>query len=427
MDILSGRKKKRKAKAKARAKKIKAQTVQTWYSMDHDEDEHTAEIFIYDEIGFWGISAQDFIDDLQAIPKSITNILVRLNTPGGEVFDGFAIYHSLIMHPATIETRVDGLAASMGSIIFQAGDIDKRVMMDGAFLMVHNPWGCMCGDAEDFRKESEFLEKIEERLAIVYKRHCDLTDEECRIMMNDDTWMTADEAVEIGLASDVETGHQIAATVTSDRFNNVPEAALKFIKSEEEREKANASKNKQEAQVAKPKAKATANVSEDAKAKAEELKKAKALVAAAEAESNDEGEGESNDDAESDGEGESNDDAEGNGEGEGSGDDPQPEGRKAEGKQFIDMFGEDQGSKYYAQGLNIDEAKEAHIKAQDIQIKSLRAEGEKKDQKISAVDALGDEGLDDSSGGDDSGNGKDFSGVLSPGLAKFANGLKLAK
>lgn len=195
-----------------------------------------AEIFIFEDIGMFGITAQDFIRDLKAVKGR--EILLHLNTPGGNVFDGLAIANSLKSHPAKVITQIDGIAASIGSVIAIAGD--EVNIADTGFIMIHNAHGFAIGGADEMRKTADTLEKIDGTLSKVYADKTELTQKETLALMNDETWFTAQEAVDIGLADSVIDGGEEEALFDLSRFNNVPEGLkgkpAKQIEAEEKRD-----------------------------------------------------------------------------------------------------------------------------------------------------------------------------------------------
>jgi ATP-dependent protease ClpP protease subunit len=176
-----------------------------WYSIRNAEsgDEPT-EILIYDEIGssWWGgVSAKQFAKDLSAIDA--TAITVRLNSPGGDVFEGIAILNALRDHKAKITVRVDGLAASAASFIAMAGD--EIVMGRNSEMMIHDAWGYAAGNAAEVRKYADELDRVSNNIASIYaERTEDTTAEEWRDVMREEVWYSADEAVAAGLADRVE-------------------------------------------------------------------------------------------------------------------------------------------------------------------------------------------------------------------------------
>lgn len=169
------------------------------YSILNATDDDTAVIRIYDEIWMFGVNASDFAQDLDAI--TAPKIRVEINSPGGDVFDGIAIYNALRAHPAHITTRVDGLAASAASLIVQAGD--HRVMLSSAQMMIHNAWGIVIGNADDHRGMADLLDQQDEVIAGIYASRSGGDKDEFRTLMADETWLTDEQAVEKGLADEV--------------------------------------------------------------------------------------------------------------------------------------------------------------------------------------------------------------------------------
>ncbi len=182
-----------------------------WYtiinqdSSDVDSDDETSEtdesqILIYDEIGgSFGISAEEFVSDLNGITSK--EISVRINSPGGSVFDAIAIYNALVAHPANITTYVDALAASAASIIALAGD--KTVMMLGSQMMIHDALGQELGNAADMRIMAKFLDQQSDNIASMYAARAGGTIADWRATMIAERWYMANEAVEAGLANEV--------------------------------------------------------------------------------------------------------------------------------------------------------------------------------------------------------------------------------
>ncbi|MBG4580889.1 Clp protease ClpP, partial [Pseudomonas aeruginosa] len=121
---------------------------ESWYSIKA-AGRGVAEVLLYDEIGVWGITALQFARDLKAM-GDLTKINLHIHSPGGDVFEGTAIYNLLRNHPASVDVYIDGLAASMASVIAMAGD--TIYMPENAMMMVHKPWGIQGGDADDMRR-----------------------------------------------------------------------------------------------------------------------------------------------------------------------------------------------------------------------------------------------------------------------------------
>lgn len=162
-------------------------------------DDSGAEILLYDEIGGWGIWAEDFARDLAQI--TARTITVRVNSPGGDVWDGIAIMNALIEHPASVTIRVDGLAASIASVICLAGD--RVVMGHSATMMIHNASTLAWGEAADLRQTADLLEKISCTIAEAYADRTSTPVEEWQARMDAETWLTAQECVALGLADEV--------------------------------------------------------------------------------------------------------------------------------------------------------------------------------------------------------------------------------
>lgn len=158
-----------------------------------------AEIAIYDEIGYFGVTARNFIDDLNAVKAD--TITLRLNSPGGEVFDGVAIYNALAAHPARIEVQIDSLAASIASVIAMAGD--TITMSAAAAMMIHDGFAMCVGNAADMQQTAQLLDKTSGNIAEIYAARTGRPAGEWRAAMRAETWYSADEAVAAGLADAV--------------------------------------------------------------------------------------------------------------------------------------------------------------------------------------------------------------------------------
>lgn len=170
----------------------------SWYSI-RNVSRSEAEIMIYDEIGFWGVTASDFIRDLAGI--SATTINLRINSPGGDVFDGVAIFNALKRHTAEVNVSVDGLAASAASFIAMSGD--KVSMSPHSQMMIHEASGLAIGNAEDMRKLADMLDKTSDSIAAIYAERAGGTVDEWRARMKDETWYTDQGAVDAGLADEI--------------------------------------------------------------------------------------------------------------------------------------------------------------------------------------------------------------------------------
>ena len=161
-------------------------------------DDDTAVVRIYDEIWMLGVNAEDLVAELDTI--TAPNLRVEINSPGGDMFAGIAIFNALRNHPARVMTRVDGVAASAASLIFQAGD--HRVMQPGTQQMIHNAWGMTIGDRRDHAQMAELLEQSDGQLAAVYAARAGTSVASMRALMDAETWLTGNEAVDVGLADE---------------------------------------------------------------------------------------------------------------------------------------------------------------------------------------------------------------------------------
>lgn len=183
---------------------------------------NAAEISIYDEIGAWGVSAKAFMDDLKSL-GDVSDITLRLNSPGGSVFDGMAIYNRLKSHKAQVTIYIDGLAASMASVIAMAGDL--VVMPENAMLMIHNPWTMTAGDAAELRKNADMLDKVKSTMLSAYTSKTGKTEDEISALMDAETWFTGAEALAHGFADEAYEPLDIAACIQSfdlSKFQNSP-------------------------------------------------------------------------------------------------------------------------------------------------------------------------------------------------------------
>jgi len=190
-----------------------------------------AEVAIYDEIGAYGVSAKGFLAELGALPER-TPVDLRLNSPGGSVFDAVAIHNALKRHEGTVTVWIDGIAASAASYIAMAGD--EIVMPENAFLMIHDPAGLVMGTAEDMRAMAEALDKVKGSLISGYAAKSGRTPEEVSALMAAETWFDASDAVAQGFADRLIEPVRIAANFDIGRFRNAPPVLVKQVEAEPE-------------------------------------------------------------------------------------------------------------------------------------------------------------------------------------------------
>lgn len=175
--------------------------MKSWYRITNRADT-TAEVFLYDEVGAWGTSAGDFAKELKDVKAS--EITLRLNSPGGEVFDGLAIYSALKRHPAKVTVHVDGLAASITSVIAMAGD---RILIDRhAQMMIHEAHAIAVGNTKDMTAMARLLDEYSDNIASIYAERAGGDVATWRDRMRSESWFSAKEAVSAGLADEVAAG-----------------------------------------------------------------------------------------------------------------------------------------------------------------------------------------------------------------------------
>lgn len=181
-------------------------------------DGDVAEISLYDEIGYWGVMAADFRRVLDGIRSD--QIVLNLNSPGGDVFDGIGIYNDLIAHPANVTVRITGIAASIASIIAMAGD--RVEIADNGFMMIHDAWSLTVGNKQDLRAMADTLEQIDGALADTYAKHAGMTADEAAALMTAETWYTGQEAVDAGLADGLIGGAAVNALFDFSVYAKTP-------------------------------------------------------------------------------------------------------------------------------------------------------------------------------------------------------------
>lgn len=186
--------------------------------------EIVAEVDLLDEIGFWGVTAKDFLDELKVKAVGATSMKMSINSPGGSVFDGLAIYHGIKALGIPVNVKVLGIAASAASLIAMAGTTIS--MPENTFMMIHNPWGVVVGNADEMRNTADDLDKIGGSLFNVYSVRTKLPDEELKAMLGKDTYMTAAEAKEKGFADEVLPEVSAKASFEMDQLPKTVRAAF---------------------------------------------------------------------------------------------------------------------------------------------------------------------------------------------------------
>jgi ATP-dependent Clp endopeptidase proteolytic subunit ClpP len=185
-----------------------------WYNIKNLSDAST-EVVIYDEIGTWGVDSKSFIEEVKGI--STENVLLRINSPGGSVIDGLAIHDAIKRMPQKVTAQIEGLAASIASVI--ALGADEVTMSENSLFMIHNVWGGETGGAKEMRKAADLMDKMGDRLVNIYVSKTGKEESEIRNWMNEETWFTAEEAFEAGFINRIEEPIALAAKFDVNKLN----------------------------------------------------------------------------------------------------------------------------------------------------------------------------------------------------------------
>ncbi|KTC25761.1 Clp protease ClpP [Pseudomonas marginalis ICMP 9505] len=211
----------------------------SWYTFQAsgEAEQRSIEIFVYGEIGAWGVTANQFVQDLRAMDDGVSPVTVAFNSIGGDLFDGLAIHNALSRLGERCTGRIDALAASAASVAVCGAH--RVVIAANAMLMIHNPYTFTGGDAEDFRRVADVLDQTLEAIIAAYKAKApDIDEAELRRMVNAETWLTANEAVALGLADEVGDGLKVSACLGQgsvlQRFQNAPAELLAQLDEEPE-------------------------------------------------------------------------------------------------------------------------------------------------------------------------------------------------
>lgn len=203
-----------------------------WYEIQAAANDSPGEIHLYDQIGGWGISASRFLREVsEAGLFNASQVDIRIHSPGGSVLDGFAIYNTLKRLTGAVNIYIDGLAASMASVIAMLPGATVH-MPSNAFMMVHNPYGGLVGDANDLRDYADLLDKNSAVMIDAYTQKTGLSREEVESLMSEETWMTGAEAVEKGFADVLLPEMQMAACINDNvtkEFTKMPKAAQQLF------------------------------------------------------------------------------------------------------------------------------------------------------------------------------------------------------
>ena len=188
-----------------------------WFNMKAENKNVSIDIF--GEIGDYGITAQSFKNELDKY-SDYENITININSCGGAVFEGIAIYNMLKNNKAKVTVIVNGLAASIASTIAMAGD--EIIMYDNSYLMIHLPYTMAMGTEKEMDKASEVLKNIKNDLVKIYQTKFNKSENELIAMLEAETWISGNDALEMGISNSVIEGLEIAAKFEFDKYNNVP-------------------------------------------------------------------------------------------------------------------------------------------------------------------------------------------------------------
>lgn len=193
-----------------------------YFSFYENVEQKQADVYIYGDITSWpwlesDTSSYTLSKQLQELGDDVENVNVYINSYGGEVGEGLAIYNALKRHPAKVTTYADGFACSIASVIFAAGD--ERIISDTSLLMIHNAWTSAAGNSEELRKAAEDLDTITSASINAYMGIVNIEEDEVRRLMNEETWITGEEALEMGFANKLETTEK--QSVASQSVKNI--------------------------------------------------------------------------------------------------------------------------------------------------------------------------------------------------------------
>jgi ATP-dependent Clp endopeptidase proteolytic subunit ClpP len=195
-----------------------------WYKIKNKSSE-VSDIYLFNDIGTFGITAQSFIDEIKEYEDRELNI--HINSLGGEVFEGMAIYSIIQRRTSKTTVYIEGIAASIASVIALAAD--EVIMSENSLLMIHNAWGGTQGEAKDMRKQAEILEKITNEIAEVYVKKTKIPYNEIVEMMDEETWLTAEEAVALGFVDSISEPIKVAAKYDVSKYKNITNKKVEQI------------------------------------------------------------------------------------------------------------------------------------------------------------------------------------------------------
>ena len=211
--------------------------MKNWFDIQNKAESDTADIYIYSEVGGYDVNAKTFIDELKTVKDK--NIDVHINSLGGSVFDGLAIYNALKNHSKKVTTKVEGIAASIASVIAMAGD--KIEMAENSLFMIHNPFAMSGGDANELRKTANILDKIRNEIASIYASKSNHDSDHYINLMDVETWFNSDETLALGLINGIteplkiENNYDVSKfeNITSEKINQILNKSNKIVMAKE--------------------------------------------------------------------------------------------------------------------------------------------------------------------------------------------------
>jgi len=186
-----------------------------WYEINNSAE--ITDVYLFSDIGTFGVSAQSFVEEIKEYEDK--ELAIHINSLGGEVFDGMAIYSIIQRRKAKTTVYIEGIAASIASVIALAAD--EVIMSENSLLMIHNAWGGSSGDASEMRKQADVLDKISNEIAEIYVKKTNLPYDEIIRMMSEETWLTAEEAVALGFVDSISEPIKVAAKYDVSKFKNI--------------------------------------------------------------------------------------------------------------------------------------------------------------------------------------------------------------
>ena len=196
---------------------------ENWYDIKSKASKGVVDVYIFDEIGMGGVNAQGFIEEIKSFKDSPMNL--HINCVGGDVFDGMAIYNIIKKRTSKTTVYIEGIAASMGSVIALAAD--TVVMAENSLFMIHNAWGGAMGEAKEMKKTARLLDKISGEIADIYVKKTKLPYDKVKEMMDEETWLNAEEALELGFIDSISDAIKVAAKYDVSKFKNITNKEIK--------------------------------------------------------------------------------------------------------------------------------------------------------------------------------------------------------